>query len=60
MPWVGVLQVPSKVPPRAGTTCAYLSWFVSIVEPIHLHGKPGGEPRVHGTIRRTIDIQLIL
>jgi hypothetical protein len=25
MPQVGVLQLPRRVPPKAGTTCAYLS-----------------------------------
>jgi hypothetical protein len=60
MPRVGVLQLPSKVPPRAGTSCAYLSWFVSTVELNHLPGKPGGEPCVCGTVGRPIDIQLIL
>jgi hypothetical protein len=60
MPWVRVLQLPSKVPPRARITCAYLCWFVSVVELNRLPGKSGGEPCVCGTIRGPIDIQLIL
>jgi hypothetical protein len=60
MPWVRVLQLPSKVPPRVGTTCAYLSWFVSIIEPNHLPGRLGGEPCEHGIIRGPVDIQMIL
>jgi hypothetical protein len=60
MPWVGVLQLPSMVPPKAGTTCSYLSWFVSTVELNCLSGKPEGEPCVCGTIGGPVDIQLIL
>jgi hypothetical protein len=44
MTWVGVLQLPSRVRPRAGTTFAYLSWFVSTIELNHLPRKSGGEP----------------
>jgi hypothetical protein len=40
-PQVGVLQLPSRVPPRVGTTCAYLSWFVFFTELNRLPEKPG-------------------
>jgi hypothetical protein len=30
MPRAGVARLPRKVPSRVETTCAYLSWFVSI------------------------------
>jgi hypothetical protein len=56
MPQVRVLRLPSRVPPRAGTTWAYLSWFVSAVELNHLPGKSGGEPCVRGTIGGSVDI----
>jgi hypothetical protein len=58
--YVGVLPLPSRVPPRAGTACAYLSWFVFIAELSHLPKKPEGEPYVRGTIGGPVDIQLIL
>jgi hypothetical protein len=58
--WVGVLPLPSRVPPRVGTTCAYLSWFVFIAELSHLPKKPEGEPYMRGTIGGPVDIQLIL
>jgi hypothetical protein len=60
MPWVEVLQLPSRVPPRVGTTCAYLSWFIFAIELNHLPGKPRGEPCVCGTVGGHVDIQLIL
>jgi hypothetical protein len=60
MPRVRVLQLPSRVPPRAGTICAYLSWFVSVIELNCLLGKSGGEPVVRGTIGGHAHIQLIL
>jgi hypothetical protein len=60
MPWVRVLQLPSRVPPRARTACAYLSWFVFAIELNRLPGKPGGEPCVRGTVGGHVDIQLIL
>jgi hypothetical protein len=47
MPRVRVSQLPSKVPPRAGTTYAYLSWFVSIVGLNRLPEGPRGRPCVH-------------
>jgi hypothetical protein len=40
-PWDGVSPLPCKVPPRAGTTYAYLSWFVFVIELNRLPGKPG-------------------
>jgi hypothetical protein len=40
---VGVVRLSSKVPPRAGTVCAFLSWFVSIVGLNRLPERPGGE-----------------
>jgi hypothetical protein len=60
MPQVRALQLPSRVPPKAGTACAYLSWFVSAVELNRLPGKPRGEPCMCGTIAWHVDIQLIL
>jgi hypothetical protein len=51
MPWVGVLHLPSRVPPKAGTACAYHFWFVSATKLNFLPGKPGGKPYAHGTIR---------
>jgi hypothetical protein len=60
MPRVRVLQLPSKVPPRAGIACAYLSWLVSAVELNRLPGKPGDEPCVCGTVEGSVDVQLIL
>jgi hypothetical protein len=59
-PRVGVLPLPSKVPPRVGTTYAYLSWFVFVTELNRLPEKPGGEPCVNGTIGGPVDTQLIL
>jgi hypothetical protein len=60
MPWVGVLQLPSRVPPKAGTTCAYLSWSVSTVKPNHLPRNPGGKPYAGGTVGVPVDILLTL
>jgi hypothetical protein len=60
MPWVGVLQLPSRVPPKARIACAYISWFVSVVELNHLPGTSGGKPCLRGTIGGPLDIQLIL
>jgi hypothetical protein len=60
MPWVRVLQLPSRVPPRVVTAYAYLSWFVSIVKLNRLPGKSGGKPYVCGTTRVSIGIPLIL
>jgi hypothetical protein len=59
-PRVKVLPLLSKVPPREGIACAYLSWFVFVVELNRLPGKPEGEPCVCGTIGGSIDIQLTL
>jgi hypothetical protein len=56
MLWFEILQLPCRVPPRVGTPCAYLSWFVSTVELHRLPRKPRGEPCVHGTIRGLVDI----
>jgi hypothetical protein len=60
MPWVAVVQLPSRVPPRVRTACSYLSLFESAVELNCRPGKPGGEPCVCGTVRGHVDIQLIL
>jgi hypothetical protein len=60
MPQVGVLQLPSRVLPRAGTACAYLSLFLSTIELNRLPGKFGGEPCMCGTVRVPINIQLVL
>jgi hypothetical protein len=59
MPWVGVLQLLS-MPPRAGTTCAFLSWFVSVVELNRLPGKPWDEACVCGTVGVLVGIQQTL
>jgi hypothetical protein len=57
---IGVLQLPIMTPPRAGTTCAYHSWSVPIVELNCLLGKPGDEPCMRGTIELPVAIQLTL
>jgi hypothetical protein len=41
MPRVGVVRLSSKVLPRAGIVCAFLSWFVSVVGLNHLPKRPG-------------------
>jgi hypothetical protein len=56
MPRVGVLQLPSRVPPWVRTPCAYLSWFVCVVELNRLPGKLRGQPCMHGTVRGSVDI----
>jgi hypothetical protein len=58
MPQVVVPRLPSMTPPRAGTAYAYLSWSVLIKKLNHLHGKPGDESCVHGTIDVPVSIQL--
>jgi hypothetical protein len=50
MPWVGVLWLPSMAPPKAGTTCAYLSWSVFFVELNPIPREPMDEPCVRGVI----------
>jgi hypothetical protein len=42
MPRVRVVRLSSKVPPRVGTICAFLFWFVSIAGPNRLPERPGG------------------
>jgi hypothetical protein len=42
MPRVSVLPLPCKVPPRMGTTCAYVSWFVFVTELNRLPEMPWG------------------
>jgi hypothetical protein len=51
MPQVRILRLPSIIPLRVGTTCAYLSWSISIIELNHLTGKPGDEPCMRDTVR---------
>jgi hypothetical protein len=51
MPWIGVVQVSNKVPPRAGTVGAFLSWFVSIVGLNHLPERPGAKLFTRGNTR---------
>jgi hypothetical protein len=60
MPQVGVSRLPSKVAHRAGTTCVYLSWFVSIAGPNHLHERPEGEPCAHDTVGGPVGTLLTL
>jgi hypothetical protein len=60
MPRAGVPPLPSKVPPMARTACAYLSWFVFIIELNYLPRKPRGEPCTHDTVGGPFDTQLIL
>jgi hypothetical protein len=60
VPWVGVLQLPSRVPPRVGIPCAYLSWFISVIELNRLPGKLVGEPCMRVTVGGPVDVQLIL
>jgi hypothetical protein len=59
-PKVEVSQPPSKVLPRVGTTCAYLSWFVSVAGLNRLPKRPGGEPCVCDTIGGPIGTLLAL
>jgi hypothetical protein len=60
MPQVEVPRLQSMAPPRAGTTYAYLSWYVLIAKLNRLPGKPRDEPCMHGTIVVPIGIQLTL
>jgi hypothetical protein len=60
MPRVGAPPLPSKVPPKVGTICAYLSWFVSVAGLNRLPEWPRGEPCVHDTIGGHVGTLLIL
>jgi hypothetical protein len=47
-------------PPTVGTTYAYLSWSLLIIELSRLPRKPEDEPFVQGTIRVFVSIWLTL
>jgi hypothetical protein len=49
-PQVGVPRLPSKVPPKVGPNCVYLSWLVSVARPNRLPKRPGGEPCALDTV----------
>jgi hypothetical protein len=51
MPKVGLPQPPSTTPPRAGSTCAYLSSPTLGARLSRLPGRPGGEPSERGISR---------
>jgi hypothetical protein len=52
MPRVGVVRLSSKVLPRAGIVCAFLSWFVSVIGLNCLPERPGCKLCVCGNARR--------
>jgi hypothetical protein len=60
MPQVGVLQLPSRVPPKVEIAYAYHSLSVLVVRPNHRPGMPGKESCGHGTAGVPVRIQLIL
>jgi hypothetical protein len=60
MPWVRVSRLPSTVPPRVGTTYAYLSLFVSVVGLNRLLERPRGRPCAFYTARGPVGTLLTL
>jgi hypothetical protein len=48
MPWARVVRLSSNIPPRAGTVCAFLSWFVSVAGLNHRPQRPRGKLFVCG------------
>jgi ribosomal protein L15 len=53
-------QPLGMAPPKAGTTCAYLSWSTPTVRLSHLPGKLGSEPFMRCITGVSVGTRLIL